>query len=288
MDISGKTTLYGLIGNPVSHSISPKMHNTAFEETGVDGCYLAFEADEDNLKETVNALKRLKARGWNVTMPCKSEMVQYCDLLSKEAEMCGAVNTVVNDNGILTGYSTDGIGFFRNLKEHGLDLKGKKIILAGAGGAARAIAAQAVLEDIDELVIYNRTLEKAEMIKNNINYEANKNNIKIRVEDLYDRETLKKDLNDSYLFINATSVGMNPELGDSKLLEPEWLPASLNVTDIVYNPIETELLKAAKERGCKTVNGLGMTLWQGAYAFKYWTGVDFPVEKIKELLFQDS
>lgn len=288
MDISGKTKLYALIGDPVSHSISPKMHNTAFEENEIDGRYLAFQADQENLKETVDALKRLGVRGWNVTMPCKSLMAEYCDVLSKEAQISGAVNTVVNDNGVLTGYSTDGIGFFRNLKEQGLDITGKKIILAGAGGAARAIAAQAALEDIGELVIFNRTVEKAEKVIDDISEEAEKRNIKISAKDLYDREALKKDLEDAYLFINATSVGMNPELGEERLLEPEWLPSQLNVADIVYNPIETELLKAAKERGCNTINGLGMVLWQGAYAFNYWTGTEFPVEIVKEQVFDVS
>lgn len=278
------TKLYGLIGSPIDHSFSPSMHNTAFEEKGIDGCYLAFDTNKDTLVEVVEGLKSLGAVGWNVTMPLKTEIVKLCDELSPEAKMISAVNTVVNKDGKLKGYSTDGIGFFRNAKENGFDPKNKKIILIGAGGAARSIAAQAVLEDIKELSIFNRTLEKAEQLEKDIKDEAEKRGVKLKVTALEDQETLKKDIAEADLIINATSVGMNPDSTEI-IFDPDYLNKNNIVADIVYTPNDTKLGVEAKKRGCKTLDGLGMVLWQGAYSFKYWTGEDFPVEIVKEKVF---
>lgn len=279
------TKLYGLIGTPIDHSFSPSMHNKAFETLDIDGCYLAFDTDKEDLEKTVAALKQLGARGWNVTMPLKSEIVNYCDYLSPEAKLIGAVNTVVNDNGILTGYSTDGIGFFRNAKENDVIVKDKNILLLGAGGAARSIAAQAVLEDVKKLTIYNRTLEKALELKEDLSEEAKKRGVMIEAKALEDKESLRKDLLDSDLFINATSVGMSPDDKES-IIEEADIPDNIVVADIVYTPNKTQLEKIAEKKNLKILDGLGMVLWQGAYAFNLWTQADFPVELIKKEVFK--
>ncbi len=284
MNLTATTDLYGLIGTPISHSFSPSMHNKAFEKVNENACYLGFDTNIDKLEATVQAFKTLNVKGWNVTMPLKSEMIKYCDELSPEAELIGAVNTIVNQNGKLKGYSTDGIGFFANAKDKEFNPENKTIVLIGAGGAARSIAAQSIFENINELIIYNRTFKKAQQLKDELNEEALKQNIKIRVEALSNQKQLEKDIKESDLVINATSVGMRPD-SEEIIFNPDWLSPETVIADIVYTPVKTKLEKEALSRGCKILDGLGMVLWQGAYAFKYWTGKEFPVDYIKKEIF---
>lgn len=282
--ITGHTELIGLTAYPIRHSKSPTMHNEAFKKLGLDYAYLAFEVDAPQLKDAVTGLKALRCRGWNVSMPNKTIIGQYLDHLSPAAELCGAVNTVVNDNGVLTGHITDGVGFMTSLKEQGIDVIGKKMTIVGAGGAATAIEIQAALDGVAEISIFNRKDEffaRAETTVKNIN---EKTSCKATLFDLADSDALRKEIEDSYIFVNATGVGMKPMEGQMIIPDASYLRKDLVVADVVYMPEKTKLLEEAEKIGCKWCNGLGMMLYQGAAAFKMWTGQDMPIEHIKDVL----
>lgn len=280
--ISGKTTLLGLFGSPVEHSVSPIMHNTAFEMLGLDFAYLAFDVKINDAEQAIAALKALKMRGANVTMPCKNAVVPFMDKLTPAAKMVGAVNTIINDNGILTGHITDGEGYMMSLKDAGFDPLGKKITVAGAGGAATAICVQAALDGVKEISIFNRRIEKAEKIASIIN----SNTIcKAFAYCLDDTDALRKELKESYLFANTTRVGMTPLEDVSVIEDQSMLHSDLLVTDAIYEPSKTRLLKMAEQVGCPTLNGLGMVLFQGAASFEKWTGKQMPIELVKEKIF---
>ena len=282
--ISGHTELIGLIANPIRHSTSPKMHNEAFAKLGLDYVYLAFEVGNEELEDTIKGFRAMKVRGSNVSMPNKTVVHKYLDKLSPAAELCGAVNTIVNDNGILTGHITDGIGCMMALKDAGVDVIGKKITIVGAGGAATAIEVQAALDGVAEISIFNtkdKFFVNAEKTAEKLN---SKTDCKVNVFDLADLEKLKEEIASSVLFINATGMGMKPLEGKTYIPDKSFFRPDLTVLDIVYIPAETALLKLAKEAGCRTLNGLGMMLFQGAAAFKLFTGKEMPIEYMKEVL----
>ncbi|AKA68776.1 shikimate dehydrogenase [Clostridium scatologenes] len=282
--ITGHTELIGLIAYPIRHSSSPAMHNEAFAKLGLDYAYLAFEVGNEQLEDTIKGFRAMKVRGSNVSMPNKTVVHKYLDKLSEAAELCGAVNTIVNDNGVLTGHITDGIGYMQSLKDAGIDVIGKKITIAGAGGAATAIEIQAALDGVKEISIFNRKDEFFERGKKTVKDINEKTNCKATLYDLDDLAKLKEEIADSYLFANATGVGMKPLEGQTYIPDPSFLRPDLIVTDTVYAPAETALLKMAKEVGCKTMNGFGMMLFQGAAAFKLWTGKEMPIEHMKKVL----
>lgn len=283
MEFNGKTKLICLLGSPIAHSMSPQMHNKAFELLHLDYCYLAFDVDENGLADAVKGLKTIGARGWNLTMPDKTKMCELVDELSSAAEIIGAVNTVVNDNGRLTGHITDGTGFMTNLKKHHIDVIGRKIVLCGAGGAARAIAVQAALDGVKEIVIFNRSANKAERLADTINDHTS---CRASAYALADQSALKSELSDAALFVNGTKLGMHPKADTCVLEDFDMLSPETAVADIVYNPRKTKLLTLAEARGCQIVGGLGMLMWQGAHAFKIWTGCDMPVEAIRKEYFE--
>ncbi len=283
-NITGHTELLSLIAYPIRHSSSPAIQNEALAYLGLDYAYLCFEVDTSTLKDAVTGLRALKVRGSNVSMPNKTAIVQYMDKLSPAAEMCGAVNTIVNDDGVLTGYITDGIGYMSALKDNDIDIIGKKITIAGAGGAATAIEVQAALDGVKEMSIFNirddfwkRAEEKVDMINERTGCKA-------VLYDLADLDRLKAEIGESCLFANATSMGMKPLEGQTYIPDKSFFRPDLIVTDVVYSPSETAMLKMAKEVGCKTMNGLGMLLFQGAASFELWTGKAMPVEHMKEVL----
>lgn len=282
--ITGHTELIGLIATPIRHSKSPTMHNEAFAKLGLDYAYLAFEVGTEDLEQAVQGLKALKVRGWNVSMPNKIEIAKHLDHLSPAAQLCGAVNTVVNDNGVLTGNITDGIGYMRSLKENGIDVTGKKMTIVGAGGAATAIEIQAALDGVKEISIFNRKDEFWDRAVQNVKNINKKTNCKASLFDLADSEALRAEIADSYLFANATGVGMKPLEGQMVIPDETYLRKDLIVTDVVYIPVKTKLLETAEKVGCKTMNGEGMMLFQGAAAFEMWTGKEMPIEHIKEVL----
>jgi shikimate 5-dehydrogenase len=282
--ITGHTELIGLIAYPIRHSSSPAMHNEAFAKLGLDYAYLAFEVGNEELEDTIKGFRAMKVRGSNVSMPNKTVVHKYLDKVSEAAQLCGAVNTIVNDNGVLTGHITDGIGYMEALKDAGIDVIGKKITIVGAGGAATAIEIQAALDGVAEMSIFNikdACFERAKQTVKDIN---EKTNCKATLYDLADLDKLKEEIEDSYLFANATGMGMKPLEGQTYIPDARFLRPDLIVTDVVYSPRETALLKMAKEVGCKTMNGLGMMLFQGAAAFKLFTGKDMPIDHMKEVL----
>lgn len=283
--ITGHTVLTGLLGSPVAHSISPMMHNESFRQLGLDYVYLAFDVGTDQLKTAVDGLKVLGVRGFNLTMPDKNLMCSYCDHLSPAAELIGAVNTVVNDNGVLTGYTTDGIGYMEAAKDAGFELPGKVMTLLGGGGAATAICVQAALDGMKEIRVFNikdQFYGRLEKLAADINA---KTSCRVVVYDLADTQALYDSIASSDILTNATSVGMAPNVDACLISDLDVFRPSLIVSDVIYNPEQTKLLKLASERGCKTFNGLYMLLYQGAAAFKIWTGQDMPVDIIKEKFF---
>ena len=282
--IDGHTKLTGLLGSPVSHSISPLMHNEAFRLLNLNYVYLCFDVPEANLADTVKGLRCMNIAGFNCTMPDKTKICELIDDLSDAARMIGAVNTVVNENGRLVGHNTDGIGYMQAVKEAGHDIIGKEMTLLGAGGAATAIAVQAALDGVKEISIFNihdKFWANAEETVKKINERTN---CKATLYDLDDKEKLREEMADSYIFVNGTGVGMKPLEGMSIVPDKSFFRPELIVVDVPYSPLETTMRKMAKEVGCKTMNGLGMMLFQGAAAFKLWTGKDMPIEHMKEVL----
>ncbi len=284
--ISGHTGLLALIGSPVGHSGSPAMYNYSFEKLGLDYAYVAFDIRVEQVKEALSAMKLFHMRGMNVTMPCKTEAAKYMDELSPAARIIGAVNTIVNEDGKLIGYITDGEGFVNNLKDHGIDVKGKKIAVAGGGGAATAIQVQCALDGARELAVFNikddfftRTLETAEKIRTEVP------GIAVNVYDIADTAKMTEEMATSDIFVNATIVGMKPMENESVVKDLRAFRPGLVVADAVYNPEETRLLREAKEAGCTCISGKGMLLWQGVSAFKLYTGKDMPVKEVKNLFF---
>ena len=282
--ITGHTELIGLMAYPIRHSSSPAMHNEAFRTLGYDYAYLAFEVDNDSLEDAVKGLRALKLRGSNVSMPNKTVIHKYLDEVSPAAQLCGAVNTVVNDNGKLVGHITDGIGYMQSLKEEGIDVIGKKMTIVGAGGAATAIEIQAALDGVKEISIFNirdkfwyNAVETVKKINENTSCKA-------KLYDLAYLDKLKEEIEDSYIFVNATGMGMKPLEGQTYIPDKSFFRPDLIVTDVVYSPRETEMLRMAKEVGCKTMNGLGMMLFQGSAAFELWTGEPMPIDHMKEFL----
>ncbi len=282
--ITGHTELIGLMAYPIRHSSSPAMQNEAFAKLGLDYAYLAFEVDNDTLEDAIKGLRALRMRGSNVSMPNKTVVHKYLDKLSPAAEMCGAVNTIVNDDGVLTGHITDGIGYMAALKDNDIDVIGKKMTIVGAGGAATAIEIQAALDGVAEMSIFNvkdKFWANAEETVRKIN---EKTNCKATLYNLADLDKLKEEIADSYLFANATGMGMKPLEGKTYIPDKSFFRPDLIVTDVVYFPRETEMLRIAKEVGCKTMNGLGMMLFQGSAAFELWTGQPMPIEYMKDIL----
>ncbi len=282
--ITGHTELIGLLAYPIRHSSSPAMHNAAFAKLGIDYAYLAFEVGLDELEDAVNAIRTLKMRGANLSMPNKIEVCKYLDELSPAAKMCGAVNTIVNDNGRLTGHITDGIGFMSALKDNDIDPIGKKMTIVGAGGAATAIIVQAALDGVKEISVFNvkdQFWDRAVSMVEKVNSETE---CKVKLFDLASLDKLKAEMADSYIFVNGTGVGMKPLEGKSVIPDNSYFRKELIVVDVPYEPEETVMRAMAKEAGCKTMNGLGMLLFQGSAAFELWTGQSMPIEYMKEIL----
>ena len=284
--ITGHTGLLALFGSPVGHSGSPAMYNYSFQKLGLDYVYVALDIKEHEVKDAIDAMRLFHMRGCNVTMPDKTEAARYMDELSPAAKIIGAVNTIVNDNGKLTGHITDGEGFVANLKDHGIEVNGKKITVAGGGGAATAIQVQCALDGAREITIFNikdaffeRTLQTAEKIRSAVD------GIVVNVYDIADTDQMTREILESDIFVNATIVGMKPMDDQSVVKDLSALHKGLVVCDAVYNPEETRLLREAKDAGCVCVGGKGMLLWQGVSAFRLFTGQEMPVEEVKEKFF---
>lgn len=280
--INGRTKLFGLIATPIGHSLAPTMHNLAFKELGLNNAYMAFEVGNEELADVVAGFRALHLKGFNVSMPNKTKIQSLLDEITPAAELIGAVNTVVNENGKLIGHNTDGLGYIGTLTERDVDFVGKKMTLMGAGGAAKAVAIQVALDGIAEISIFNRDITKASDIAELINKETNCHVNAYKLDDL---DSLKSEIASSDMLTNATGVGMNPLEGQSLIPDTSWLRPELVVSDLIYNPRKTTLLKQAESVGCKEINGLGMMLWAGSRSFEIWTGKEMPVEHVKKHLF---
>lgn len=285
--ITGHTVLTGIIGSPVAHSISPSMHNESFRMLGLDYAYLAFDVKPEQLKTAVAGLTCINARGYNVTMPHKKPICDYMDHLSTAAALCQAVNTVVNDNGVLTGHTTDGIGYMRAVEDAGHSIIGKKMTLLGAGGASSSVLVQAALDGVAEIDVFNRAgknFDRAKILIDRLNKETS---CKVSLYPMEDEKKLTESIAESVILTNGTSVGMNPKPDGCLIQNLDVFREDLVVSDLIYNPRETKLMRLARERGAKAFNGMYMLLYQGAASFALWTGQQMPVEHIKKCFFTD-
>ena len=287
MNIDGHTRLRGLIGTPVGHSKSPAMYNYCFDKYGLNCAYLAFDVPMEKVEEAVNALRTFNVMGANVTMPLKNAVIPYLDEVSAASQAIGSVNTIVNKDGKLTGYVTDGMGYTGELRRGGVEIAGKTVTLLGAGGAASAIAIEAALEGAKEIRVFNKRDAFWERALNNLETIGKAAPAcKISLNDLDDAEALRASIDSSDILTNATRVGMKPLDDQSLITDTSLFRPGLIVTDVVYDPEETKLLREAKAAGCKTFDGLGMLVEQGAASFKLYTGLDMPVAEVCDAIYR--
>jgi shikimate dehydrogenase len=276
MNITGKTRVCGVIGDPIEHTLSPVIHNAAFNAVGIDYAFLAFKVKPKAIENAVNGMRALNIRGLNITMPHKSTVLKYLDRTDLSAQIINSVNTILNKDSKLFGFNTDGLGALKALRENGVEPKGRKVLLLGAGGAARAIA-YTMAKEADELAVLNRTVKQAQALAKLLEKNVNK---KIVTGSISPKE-IQQNLQDSDILINATSIGMKPK-ADESLVNSKLLRPDLSVMDIVYNPLETKLAKEAKAAGATVVSGVEMLIYQGAASFELWTGKSAPVEVMRQ------
>ena len=263
-----------LLGNPVGHSISPHIHNAAYKKLGINFEYIARQIKEDDLKKAVESIKLPDVAGANVTVPYKEKIMHFLDEIDEQAKLIGAVNTVVNKNGRLSGSNTDYLGFIDSLEnDGGIRPSGKKVLILGAGGAARAVAVGLCQNAVASVFIFDVESKKAEKLSNDL-----KKNFKTSVNTVRLGEELQELINNMDILVNSTPIGMFPAEEFSPIDEDVKIPAKLFVYDLVYNPSQTHLVKRAKASGSKAVTGLGMLVRQGAASFKLFTGHDAPVD----------
>lgn len=267
MSYSGKTKNLGIFGYPVGHSFSPPMQNAALQAAGLDYAYIAMPVAPENLKDAVAGLRAMNFRGVNVTIPHKQAVMEYLDEIHEDAKIIGAVNTIVNDAGHLTGYNTDVIGFIDALKNKGFEPAGKNAVMVGAGGAARAIIWGLLKEDVRSIAIGVRNMPKVQPLADYF-----QEYIDIKLYDWND-DTFKDVLRAADLLINATPLGMTPKTDEMPPVDWDCISPSAFVYDIIYTPAETLFLRTARQKGCQTLNGEGMLVGQGAESFRLWTGV---------------
>jgi quinate/shikimate dehydrogenase len=282
--ISGHTQLYCLIGDPVAHSISPAMHNEAFTRLGIDSRYVAFDVKPEDLEAAVEGMRKLGIRGWNITMPHKNRMKELCDRVSKASEICGACNTVKNEDGVLYGTTTDGAGWMESAKFAGHDPVGKNMVQLGAGGAGTSILVTAAIDGVKHIDLFNakdKFWPRVEEMVEKINAETS---CRVDLHDLADLERLRAAVREADILLNTTPVGM-AKIPGCLIPDAGYFHDGLVVSDVIYEPRETELLRMARESGLSTFNGMYMLLYQGAESFKIWTGQEMPVDIVREKYF---
>jgi shikimate dehydrogenase len=279
--LDSHTVMYGVFGDPVKHSKSPLMLNRAFQENGINAAYTAFHVTPDKLGAAVQGIRALGYGGVNVTIPHKLEVMQYLDDIDEAARVIGAVNTIVNRDGKLIGYNTDGIGYVRSLKEEtGFNIEGRRLLIIGAGGAARGVAYALAKESPAVIYIVNRSMERAEQLSNDIGGMASCVSVDL---------SMLSQIPQVDFIVNTTSVGMFPhvdELPIDSTWMKSWIGSHTIVSDLVYNPLQTRFLREAANDGATTHSGLGMFVYQGAYAFEYWTGQKAPVAAMRSIVEQ--
>ena len=278
MNIKGSTNVVGLIGHPVEHSFSPPMHNAAFQSLGMDWVYVAFDVNPKDLSSAIEGAKSLNIKGFNVTIPHKIEVMQYLDELDEVAELIGAVNTIDFKN--LKGYNTDGIGAVRAIEEVS-SIKDKNVVVAGAGGASRAISFYLAKFGASSLTILNRNADKAQSLANDVLASDLIGDVKSD-----SISEINAYLSDADILVDTTPLGMDPHINDEPIATSENMHEDLVVFDAVYNPNETALIKQAINAGATPVYGIKMLLYQGAESFKIWTGRDAPIDVMEDALNQ--
>ncbi|WP_369350487.1 shikimate dehydrogenase [Streptococcus hillyeri] len=282
MQIDGHTRLAAVVARPIKHSISPFIHNYAFQKANINGVYVAWDIPETDLEETLKNVKRYDMWGVNISMPYKQAVLPYMDDLTDSAQLIGAVNTVIHRDGKLIGHNTDGIGFFQSLETLlDFNIANKHLTILGGGGAATAIIAQAALNGASHITIFNQTafLEETQVKAQAL---SQKTGVAIDVYPIENLDLIEEKVAESQLFVNATSVGMD---GQSMIIRDDFqFPEGLTVADVIYQPFETPFLKLARSRGLKAINGLGMLLFQAAAAFEEWTGEPMPTDEIWQAL----
>ncbi|SEN07104.1 shikimate dehydrogenase [Paenibacillus sp. OV219] len=277
--VDSHTVLFSVIGDPIRHSKSPIMMNRAFRERGINGIYTAFHITADRLGDFVAGVRAMGIRGVNVTIPHKLDIMPLLDEIDESAQVIGAVNTIVNTDGHLKGYNTDGIGYVRSLKEEAKsDLAGSHVLIIGAGGATRGILYALAREGVASITISNRTVARAEEL-------AAAFRGLVPVIRAIGQDELQAACGHSDIIINTTSLGMFPNVEETPI-DSSWLKPDTVASDLIYNPLTTRFLTEAQERGCRIHGGLGMFIYQGAYAFEYWTGQPAPVEAMRETVLE--
>ncbi|AEE96319.1 shikimate dehydrogenase [Mahella australiensis] len=270
--IDASTRLIALIGHPVEHSLSPRMHNVIYRHMDINGVYMAFDVLPENVGQAVHGFRALQIRGFNVTVPHKQAVMPYLDATDRTASVIGAVNTVVNDSGVLTGYNTDSSGFMRSLEYRGIDVRGRDVLLLGAGGAARAVATALAMHGAGRVTIANRTPDKAAALADDINnYVGGSVCSGAPLSDI-------GSISCPYMLVNATSAGMWPHVESCPLPADYDLSGVAVAYDLIYNPERTLLLKKAEEHGCMPVNGLDMLIWQAIEAIGIWFDIEVKYE----------
>ncbi|MGI6610233.1 MAG: shikimate dehydrogenase [Limnochordia bacterium] len=284
MPIDGCTRVVGVFGDPVEHTLSPPMQNRAFVAMGLPYVYVPWHVLAQRLADAVSAIRALGLAGVNVTIPHKVAVMGLLDELTPEARLIGAVNTIENRDGWLVGHNTDGPGFLRSLTgEAGVSPQDRRVLLLGAGGAARAIAVQMLLAGVHSLVLANRTLERARQLQQLLGGVAPQTLVEVVPLDTSSSAFLW-ELSTADILVNTTSAGMYPHHTEPALLSAALLRSELLVCDIVYSPRRTSLLVEAERAGCTVLPGLGMLAHQGAMAIEIWTGRKAPVQLMKETL----
>lgn len=270
--------LYCVIGDPIAQSKSPLMHNRAFQELGLNAVYGAFQVKEDELAYFMQKVREYSIAGLNVTIPHKLNVMAHLDEIDQDAQELGAVNTIVNRDGRLIGYNTDGIGYVRSLKEEAIgSLEHKQIVVIGAGGAARGIVHALLKEKPASIVLVNRSLERAEQLVSSLHDHG--------ILFIRPLDQLQDACSSADVVINTTSVGMYPKEEDQPA-QGAWLQSGAVASDLIYNPLYTRFVEDAEQHGCKKHGGLGMFIYQGAYAFEYWTGKQAPVDVMRKAVLQ--
>ncbi|MFC1538771.1 shikimate dehydrogenase [Candidatus Latescibacterota bacterium] len=282
MIISGKTSVFGVIGHPIAHTLSPRMHNRAISEMGIDAVYVPFNVLPEFLPHAIKSIISLGVKGMNITVPYKTEVIKYLDNLSDVARAVGAVNTIINDNSVLKGDNTDVYGFEKCLEvEGGLLTFPDKVCILGAGGAARGVVyACLIRKEVREVTVINRTFSKAKKLAEELFHVTGKAPIPMKA----DEETFEKILPNAGLIINTTTIGMHPDVGLSAVRNSSLFHEGQIACDIIYNPLKTKFLSDAASRGAKTVGGLAMLAYQGARSLSLWTGKEAPVEVMLDSL----
>lgn len=281
-EIDGKTEIIGIIGENVENSLSPFIHNQIILKYSLNFCYLSFQVAQSNLDKAIQGIKALNIRGVNITFPYKVKVIKFLDEVEKSAQRVGAINTIVNNKGILTGYNTDVIGFKRSLQEdEEFVIKKKRAVIFGAGGAARAVVYALLEEEVEEIYIFNRTPERAEKIKQDFSSFFPKSSIYVFP---LEEENLKDKIGSAHLVVNTTSLGIPPQIDKTPLPDEKLFHPDLLVYDLIYHPTKTLFLRQAKRAGAKIINGLPMLVYQGIESFYLWTGFKPEGKEVLEMI----